>query len=152
MRRDPVASIVRQLGISRSTVYAHLSRDMPPHLKRPQWRRTGQVLTPYIAHLDRSWQGRGTDTHCVQLSHEIQTFVYAHSTRTVGRLITQLRRAAEAGHAPEAQGSPDTCPQGPSARTESFALVSPAAMQCADAQRIWTRSVRGMRASSGLIH
>jgi hypothetical protein len=34
----PVATIARQLGISRPTVEAYLRRDKPPGPKRPQWR------------------------------------------------------------------------------------------------------------------
>jgi len=44
----PVATIARQLGISRPTVYAYLRRDTPPGPKRPQWRPSARVLTPYI--------------------------------------------------------------------------------------------------------
>ena len=49
--------------------------------------------------------------------------------------LTRLRRASEAGHTPEAQASPYTRPQGPSARAVSFAMVCPAAKRSADAQR-----------------
>ena len=59
---------------------------------------------------------------------------YTHSARTVGRLITRLRRAADAGHPPESQRSPYTRSQGPSARAVSFAMVSQAAKRSAEAQ------------------
>jgi transposase len=45
-----------------------------------------------------------------------------------------LRRAAEAGQAPEAHTSPYTRSQGPSARAVSFALVCPAAKRSREAQ------------------
>jgi transposase len=41
----PLASIARQLGISRPTVYAGFQRETPPGPKRPQWRPSAQVLT-----------------------------------------------------------------------------------------------------------
>jgi transposase len=130
----PIAMIARTLGISRPTVYADLRRDTPPSPKRPQWRRAAQVLTPYIPYLIRRWRESGADTDSVQLWHEIQALGYAHSARTVCRFITQLRRAGEAGHAPEPQGSPYTRPQGPSARAVSFVMVCPAAKRSSDAQ------------------
>jgi transposase len=44
----PVATIARQLGISRPTVYAYLRRTTPPGPKRPQFQWTARVLTPYL--------------------------------------------------------------------------------------------------------
>jgi transposase len=70
----------------------------------------------------------------LQLWCEIQALGYAHSARPVCRLITRLRRAAEAGHPPESQGSPYTRPQGPSAHAVSCAMVCPAAKQSHEAQ------------------
>ena len=55
------------------------------------------MLTPYIAYLIRRWRERAADTESVQVWLGIQTLGYAHSARTVGRFITQLWRAAEAG-------------------------------------------------------
>jgi transposase len=128
----PVATIARQLGISRPTVYAYLRREAPPGPKRPQFRWSTPVLTPYIPDLIRRWRESGANS--AQLWREIQALGYTHSARTVGRFITQLRRASEAGQAPETQGSPDTRPQGPSARAVSFTLVCPAAKRSQDAQ------------------
>jgi transposase len=90
------------------------------------------VLTPYVPYLIRRWRESGADSR--QLWREIQTFGYTRSARTVCRFITQLRRAADAGYAPESQGSPYTRPQGPSARAVSFAMVCPAAKRSSDAQ------------------
>jgi transposase len=90
------------------------------------------VLTPYIPYLIRRWRESGANS--AQLWHEIQALGYTHSARTVGRFITQLRRASEAGLAPETQGSPYTRPQGPSARAVSFTLICPAAKRSQDAQ------------------
>src|SRR5918992_440152 len=128
----PVATIARQLGISRPTVYAYLRREAPPGPKRPQFRWSTHVLTPYIPYLIRRWRACGANS--MQLWREIQALGYTQSARTVGRFITRLRRASEAGLAPETQGSPYTCPQGPSARAVSFTLVCPAAKRSQDAQ------------------
>jgi transposase len=70
----------------------------------------------------------------MQLWRELQALGYTHSARTVCRFITRLRRAADAGHAPEPEGSPYTRPQGPSARAVSFAMVSPAVKRSLEAQ------------------
>jgi transposase len=89
-------------------------------------------LTPFVPYLIRRWRESGADSK--QLWHEIRALGYTHSARTVGRFITQLRRAADAGLPPESQGSPYTRPQGPSARAVSFAMVCPAAKQSHEAQ------------------
>jgi transposase len=129
----PIATIARRLGISRPTVYAYLRRATPPGPRRFQWRPSARVLTPYLPYLIRRW--RDTQADSMQLWRELQALGYMHSARTVCRFITQLRRAADAGHAPEPQGSPYARPQGPSARAVSFAMVCPAATRSAEAQR-----------------
>ena len=124
--------MARQLGISRPTVYAYLRRDTPPGPRRLQRPPSARVLTPYLPYLIRRWRESGADSR--QLWREIQALGYTHSARTVGRFITQLRRAADAGHPPESQRSPYTRPQGPSARAVSFAMVCPAAKRSREAQ------------------
>ena len=128
----PIAAIARALGISRPTVYAYLRRDTPPGPKRPQWRPSAQVLTPYIPYLIRRWRESGADS--MQLWREIQALGYTHSARTVCRLITRLRRAGETGESPELESSPYTRPQGPSARAVSFVMVCLAAKRSHEAQ------------------
>jgi hypothetical protein len=90
------------------------------------------VLTPYVPYLIRRWRESGANSR--QLWREIQTLGYTHSARTVGRFITRLRRAADAGQPPECQRSPYTSYQGPSARAVSFVMVCPAAKRSAEAQ------------------
>jgi len=85
-----------------------------------------------MPYLIRRW--RESEAYSAQLWREIRVLGYTHSARTVTRFITQLRRASEAGQAPEAQASPYTRPQGPSARALSFILVRPAAKRSQDAQ------------------
>ncbi|HEX2184751.1 MAG TPA: transposase, partial [Chloroflexota bacterium] len=131
-RGTPIAIMARQLGISRPTVYAYLRRDTPPGPRRLQRPPSARVLTPYTPYLIRRWRESGADSR--QLWREIQAFGYTHSARTVGRFITRLRRAADAGHPPESQRSPYTRPQGPSARAVSFVMVCPAAKRSAAAQ------------------
>jgi transposase len=128
----PIATMAGQLGISRPTVYAYLRRDTPPGPRRLQRRPSARVLTPYLPYLIRRWRESGADSR--QLWRELQALGYAHSARTVGRFITQLRRAADAGQPPESQHSPYTRPQGPSARAVSFAIVCPAAKRSSDMQ------------------
>jgi len=65
----PLATIARQLGISRPTVYAYLRRETPPGPKRPQWRPSARVLTPYIPYLIRRWRESRADS--AQLWREI---------------------------------------------------------------------------------
>jgi transposase len=129
----PIATMARQLGISRPTVYAYLRRDMPPGPRRLQRRPSARVLTPYIPYLIRRWRESGADSR--QLWREIRALGFAHSARTVCRFITRLRRASEGGYAPEVHASPYTCPQGPSARAVSFVMVCPTAQRSDDAQR-----------------
>jgi transposase len=129
----PIATMARQLGISRPTVYAYLRRDTPPGPRRLQRRPSARVLTPYISSLIRRWRESGADSR--QLWREIRALGFAHSARTVGRFITQLRRASEGGYAPEGHASPYTRPQGPSARAVSFVMVCPTAHRSDDAQR-----------------
>src|SRR5262249_29621042 len=86
----PIATMARQLGISRPPVYAYLRRDPPPGPRRLQRPPSARVLTPYLSYLIRRWRESGADSR--QLSREIQALGYTHSARTVGRFITRLRR------------------------------------------------------------
>jgi transposase len=129
----PIATMARQLGISRPTVYAYLRRDTPPGPRRLQRPPSARVLTPYTPYLIRRWRESGADSR--QLWREIRALGFAHSARTVRRFITRLRRASDGGYAPEVHASPYTRPQGPSARAVSFVMVCPTAKRSADAQR-----------------
>jgi transposase len=84
----PIATMARQLGISRPTVYAYLRRDTPPGPRRLQRRPSARVLTPYLPYLIRRWRESGADSR--QLWREIRALGYTHSARTVCRFITQL--------------------------------------------------------------
>jgi hypothetical protein len=128
----PLATIAPRLGVSRPTVYAYLRRDTPPGPKRPQWRPSAQVLTPFVPYLICRW--RESRANSMQLWREIRALGYTHSARTVCRFITRLRRASEAGQVPEAQASPSSRSQGPSARAVSFIMVCPAAKRSQDEQ------------------
>jgi Helix-turn-helix domain of resolvase len=127
-----IATIARQLGISRPTVYAYLRRDTPPGPRRLQRPPSARVLTPYTPYLIRRWRESGADSR--QLWREIRALGFAHSARTVCRFITRLRRAADAGFPPESQRSPYTRPQGPSARAVSFAMLCPVTKRSREAQ------------------
>lgn len=120
-----VTMIAQQLGLSRPTVYRCLRRTTPPPPRSPQ--RSGQVLRPYMAYLIRRWREGCADS--MQLWRELREQGYAYSARTVSRFITRLRRAEDAGLAPETQASPYTRPQGPSARAVAFTWM------CAEGKR-----------------
>jgi transposase len=85
-----------------------------------------------MPYLIRRWREGITDS--MRRWREIQAQGYTHSARTVCRFMTRLRRAAEAGQAPEARTSPYTRPQGPSARARSFTWVCSKAKRSPDAQ------------------
>jgi transposase len=126
----PITTIAQQLGLSRPTVYRLLRRTTPPPPRSPQ--RSGQVLRPYMTYLIRRWREGCTDS--MQLWRELREQGYTYSARTVSRFITRLRRAGEAGLAPETQASPYTRPQGPSARAVSFTWMCPEAKRTPEAQ------------------
>ena len=126
----PITTIAQQLGLSRPTVYRLLRRTAPPPPRSPQ--RSGQVLRPYMTYLIRRWREGCTDS--MQLWRELREQGYIYSARTVSRFITRLRRAGEAGLAPETQTSPYTRPQGPSARAVSFTWMCPEAKRAPEAQ------------------
>ena len=128
----PIATMARQLGISRPTVYAYLRRDTPPGPRQLQRPPSARVLTPYVPYLIRRWRESGADSR--QLWREIRALAYTHAPRPVGRVITQRRRAADAGQPPESQRSPYTRPQGPSARAVSFVMVCQAAKRSSEVQ------------------
>src|SRR5262249_59211112 len=90
---------------------------------------------PSLPSLIRRWHECGAPRDRVQLWREIQALGDTHSARTVCRCSTRLRRAREAGQALQAQASPYTRPQGPSARAVSLARVCPTPKRSADAPR-----------------
>jgi hypothetical protein len=128
----PLAAMARRLGLSRPTVDADLRRDTPPGPRRLQRRPSARVWTPSRPYLIRRWRDPQVDR--VQLWRELQVLGSTHAARTGCRVITQLRRAADAGPPPESQGSPDTRPQGPAARALSLARISPAPKRSPEAQ------------------
>ena len=117
-----IKAIARRLKISHTTVYAQLRRGAPPEPKTRTVRPSDCVLAPYIPYLIERW--REGNVSGQQLWREIRDQGYCHSSSTVRRFIARLRRASEAGRPPEVESSPYTRPQGPSARTVSFVVVS----------------------------
>jgi transposase len=117
-----VAAIARRLKISRTTVYRQLRRGGPPEPKTCARRSSDRVIAPYIPYLiERFREGNASGQ---QLFREIQAQGYPYSSSSVRRFIAALRRASEAGRPPESLQSPYTRPQGPSARTVSFAVMA----------------------------
>ncbi len=117
-----VMAIARRLKISRTTVYRQLQRGRPPEPKTATRRSSDRVLDPYIPYLIERW--RGGNVTGQQLWREIQAQGYPYSSSTVRRFIASLRRASEVGRPPEVEQSPYTRPQGPSARSVSFAVTT----------------------------
>src|SRR5438067_5543758 len=85
-----------------------------------------------MAYVIQRWREGCTDS--MQLWRELRAQGYSQSARTVSRFITRLRRASEAGWAPETQTAPYTRSQGPSARAVSFTWVCPEVKRAQDAQ------------------
>jgi transposase len=117
-----ITEIAQRLKVSRPTVYTYLRRGAPPEFKTHTVRPSGRVLAPYMPYLIQRWRESGADS--MQRWREIQAQGYRHSSQTVSRFITELRRASEAGRPPEIELSPYTRSQGPSARAVSFLMVS----------------------------
>src|SRR5919197_2210154 len=79
----PIATMARQLGISRPTVYAYLRRDSPPGPRRLQRPPSARVLTPYLPYLIRRWRESGANNP--PLWRESRALGYTHSAPTVCR-------------------------------------------------------------------
>lgn len=122
-KQKPIKQIARIVGVSRQTVYNYLRQSSPPSPKRAQSNSANRILTPYIPHLLRRWR-EGCRESTV-LWRELVELGASVSARTVSRFVTELRRAAEAGLAPEQPVSPFTRAKGPSSRAVSFVLVRP---------------------------
>jgi hypothetical protein len=99
----PLATIARQLGISRPTVYAYLRRETPPGPRQCQGRPSTRVLSPDLPSVIRRWRESRADR--VQLWHEMHALGETHAARTVCRVIPRRRRAADAGPPPAPQGA-----------------------------------------------
>jgi len=85
-----VATIARQVGVSRMTVYRYLRMHEPPVGKQPV-SRSAEILDAYKPYLLQRW-GAGC-RNAQQLLSEIRAQGYAYSGRTVNRYLTRLRRA-----------------------------------------------------------
>ena len=81
-----VASIARQVGVSRGTVYRYRRMAAPPTRKQPG-RRGSRLLDPYEGYV-RWHEGC---RNAKQLWREIQAQGYACSSHTVERFVGQLR-------------------------------------------------------------
>ena len=83
-----VASIARQVGVSRGTVYRYRRMAAPPTRKQPG-RRGSRLLDPYEGYVRRRWHEGCRNAK--QLWREIQAQGYACSAHTVERFVGQLR-------------------------------------------------------------
>ncbi len=85
-----VATIARQVGVSRGTVYKYLRMTEPPVVRQPVV-RAAQVLDAYRPYLLQRWSAGCRNAQ--QLWREIHAQGYQYSARTVNRYLTELRRA-----------------------------------------------------------
>jgi transposase len=99
-----------------------------------------------MPYLSRRWREGSTDR--MPRWQEIRAQGDSYSARTVSRFIPRLRRASEAGWAPETQTSSYTRPQGPSARAVSCTWVCPATKRAPDAQLSLDQLTQGDPASA----
>lgn len=83
-----VASIARQLGVSRQTVYTELRRTHPPERRRISLTRP-RLLAPYEPYLLERWNQGCRNGQ--QLYREIQARGYPGSVTNVTRFVSQLR-------------------------------------------------------------
>ncbi len=87
-KRIDVASIARQIGVSRQTVYTYLKRKQPPARTRlPRTRE--KLLDPYKDYLVRRWNEGCRNSQ--QMYREIQEQGYTGSETVVGRFVAPLR-------------------------------------------------------------
>ena len=146
-RGTPIATMARQLRISRPTVYAYLRRDTPPGPRQLQRPPSARVLPPYVPYLIRRWRESGADSR--QLWREIQTLGYtippgrsaASSPGCDGPRTWDIhrRRSAHRTRAPRGR-RPVQCRSSWCARPPSGH---------ARPRRIWASCARSMRVSRG---
>jgi Helix-turn-helix domain of resolvase len=84
-----IATIARQVQVSRPTVYRYLAMPQPPERQRPRHR--GQPLVaPFTPYLRRRWNAGCRNAQ--QLWRELVAQGHQPSRRTVERYVGQLRR------------------------------------------------------------
>src|SRR5205085_4101749 len=83
-----VASIARQIGVSRQTVYTYLQMKQPPARTRIH-RQRKKLLDPYKDYLVRRWNEGCRNSQ--QMYREIKEQGYTGSSTAVGRFVAPLR-------------------------------------------------------------
>ncbi len=97
-KKIDVASIARQIGVSRQTVYAYLQMKQPPARTRLP-RKREKLLDPYKDYLVRRWNEGCRNSQ--QMYREIKEQGYTGSETVVGRFVAPLR--AKKGQARSAE-------------------------------------------------
>jgi transposase len=87
-KKIDVASIARQLGLSRQTVYTYLQMKQPPARTRIH-RQRDSLIGPYKDYLIRRWNEGCRSAQ--QMYREIAEQGYAGSNTAVGRFVAPLR-------------------------------------------------------------
>src|SRR6266487_3360522 len=87
-KKIDVASIARQIGVSRQTVYTYLQMKQPPARTRLH-RQREKLLDPYKDYLVRRWNEGCRNSQ--QMYREIKEQGYTGSETVVGRFVAPLR-------------------------------------------------------------
>src|SRR5258708_1028936 len=87
-KKIDVASIARQIGVSRQTVYTYLQMKQPPARTRLP-RKREKLLDPYKDYLVRRWNEGCRNSQ--QMYREIKEQGYIGSETVVGRLVAPFR-------------------------------------------------------------
>ena len=93
-KRVAVATIARQLGVGRETVYRYLRRTAPPERTRARVGRR-HVLAPYTGYVVQRWNEGCRNAR--QIWRELQAQGYAHSSRPVAWFMAELRKETGSG-------------------------------------------------------
>jgi transposase len=93
-KKVDVASIARQLGVSRQTVYTYLKMKQPPARTRIP-REREKFLDPYKDYLVRRWNEGCRNAH--QMYREIKEQGYTGSESAVGRFVAPGPRQKRQG-------------------------------------------------------
>ncbi len=87
-KKIDVATIARQIGVSRQTVYTYLQMEQPPARTRIH-RKHEKLLNPYKDSLIRRWNEGCRNAQ--QMYREIKEQGYTGSSSAVGRFVAPLR-------------------------------------------------------------
>lgn len=88
MKKVDAATIARQVGISRQSVYEYLKMDQPPERRSPR-RTRKQLIEPYKDYLIKRWNEGCRSAQ--QMWREIKEQGYVGSDSSVSRFVAKIR-------------------------------------------------------------